>query len=115
MTLPSGETVTRIRRVPGGYDEYGDPLPGTEEQADITNCGVAPRYSNDALEPGRRGVIVGLTLYAPPGSDIVSNDLVEVRDAVYQVDGEPGFWRSPYSGTGRGFEIALKRVREGAA
>lgn len=115
MTLPYGETVTRIRATPGGYDQYGDPLPGTTSELEIPGCALAPRYSHEQTEPGRRAVIEGLTLFTPPGADILPGDNVTARGIRYLVDGEPGDWRSPYTGINRGVEITLRRASEGTA
>jgi len=118
MTLPNGETVTRIRATPGGYDPFGDPLPGTTDELEISGCAISPRaqvYTSELTGPGRRAVIDGVLLYAPYGSDILPSDDIVVRGVTYRVDGEPGSWRSPYTGARRGIEITLERVTEGAA
>ena len=104
-----GETVTIVPGSPG-TDSYGDPLPITRTGGDITGCGVAPRYSTEPTERGRQGVIVGLTVYAPTGSDILSTDSLIVRGAEYVVDGEPAAWRSPFSGWAPGIEVAIRRA-----
>jgi len=109
MDFPYGETVTVVPGPPGS-DQYGDPLPVTRVSFDIEGCGVAPRYSTEPTERGRQGVIVGLSIYAPIGSDILSTDSLRVRGDVYAVEGEPADWRSPFSGWAPGMEIALKRA-----
>lgn len=118
MTFPHGETVTRVRATPGGYDQYGDPLPGTASEVDIPGCAFAPRshrFDSEQTEPGRRAVTEHITLYAPAGTDIQPADLIAARGNTYRVDGETGDWRSPFTSANRGIEVALIRIDEGAA
>lgn len=105
-------SVTRIRStVDGEYDDNGDPtpLPDGEDPStlEITGCLVAPRYSTEPTEAAQAGVIVGKTLYAPPGSDIVRTDQFEIDGQRFDVEGEPGLWDGTSAG---GLEVALKRA-----
>lgn len=112
MMFRAGETVVRVRRTPGGWDEYGDPIPGTESRDDIDGVAVTFRraVTGDVNDRGREGVIVGLTLYLPAGVDVLHTDQFEVRGALYDVDGEPAVWRSPFTGWRPGVEVALRRA-----
>ncbi len=107
------ETVTILRATPGGVDPYGDPIAGGIVEVDVPGCAVAPRMSHEQFAVqarGRQGVIVGLTLYCPPRTDLRSDDQVRVRGETYDTEGEPGDWRSPYTGVERGLEVALRRA-----
>lgn len=104
-----GETVIRKRSTGGGVDDYGDPIPGTTTEVPIHGCLVSPRESSELTSNGRAGVIIGLTVYAPPSADVVSTDQVIVRGTTYNVEGEPGLWASPFTGP-RGLQFALERV-----
>lgn len=104
-----GETVT-VLPGPPTTDQYGDPIPSERIGGDIANCGVAPRYSTEPTERGRQGVIVGLTVYAPTGSDILSTDSLRVRELDYVVDGEPAAWVNPFTGWAPGIEVAIRRA-----
>lgn len=115
MIFPYGETVTRIRVTPGGRDPYGDPIGDVEEHVDITGCAVAPRQAGEQIGAGRIAVTSGLTVYVPPGADVLPSDRIEVRGVVYEVEGEPAEWRSPFTGWEPGREVQLIRVEEGAA
>lgn len=101
-------TVVRIR--PLGFDDYGDPVEGDPNRLTLDNCAVAPRSSSDITERGRQGVIVGLSLFAPYGSDVIHSDLLEVDGVLYEVDGEAGPWKSPFTEWEAGLEIALRRA-----
>lgn len=106
-------TVTRVRRVPGGIDPYGDPIPGTVEETPIEGCVWAPRMTameGEIHEHGRAGVIVGMNLYPPPGADIVRTDQVRIGGVLYDVEGEVGAWASPHTGVPMGGQVALRRT-----
>ena len=100
-------TVVRVRGVT--LDEYGDP-DGEPEEDDLEGCTVAPRSSTEVDERGRQGVVVGLTLYAPYGTDIVHTDQLQVDGVLYDIDGEPGLWKNPFTGWEAGIEVALVRA-----
>ena len=110
MMFPHGETVTVLRRVVGGVDRYGNPTDTWAEGVDVALCGVAPRSSDEPAETGRAAVITGLTVYMPTGTQIAPADRLVVRGVTYEVVGEPGDWRSPFSGWRAGVEVAVTRV-----
>jgi hypothetical protein len=106
VKLPFGETIT-VRR-PGGTDQRGDPEPATTHT--VTDCAFAPRASTEAVDR-RDTVVIGITLYAPPDADIQPTDqIVRADGTVWEVDGEPGDWLTPFTGWHPGLQIALKRV-----
>ena len=115
MIFPYGETVTRIRLISGDRDEFGDPVDDAETRTEVTGCAVAPRQAGEQIGQGRIAVTSGLTLYVPPGADVLPSDRFEVRGAVWEVEGEPAVWRSPFTGWEPGREVELTRVEEGAA
>lgn len=101
--------VERVRLTPGGHDAYGDPIPGTEDRLAIPGAFVAPRESDALNDRGRAGVVVGLTLYLPPGADVRRTDLFDVDGDRYRIDGEVGRWEHPRSGWKAGQTVALVR------
>lgn len=103
-------TIMRIRSTPGGHDEYGDPVTSTEATCELHGCAVAPRTTADTKGRARGGVVEGLTLYCPPGTDLVATDAVEVSGVRYRIDGEVGVWSSPFGGDVGGLEVALTRA-----
>lgn len=76
---------------------------------DSPGWGFAPR-SQEGTTSDSPSVVVGLTGYGPSGADVLPTDRVEVRGQVYEVEGEVGVWRSPFTGWEPGVEVALKRV-----
>lgn len=108
-----GITIT-VERGPG-LDENGDPVDDEPTTHTIANCAVAPRLASEVEERGRQGSVVGLTLYAPPGSDLLHTDIIIIASGDpnpgrYAVEGEAGQWKSPFSGHDFGFEVALRRA-----
>jgi len=99
-------TVVRLRGG-SGHDEDGDPNTGAADRTDISGCLVAPRYSDEPAGRGRHGVVIGLTLLAPAGADLVHTDRIEIDGVTYTIEGEPGAWTGTRVG---GVEAALKRA-----
>jgi hypothetical protein len=102
--------IVRVRGNPGGVDEYGDPVSGTEDRVTLIDAFTAPRESGDLSARGRQGVIVGQMLFAPYDTDIRYTDQIEVDGVLYDIDGEPGRWRNPFSGWEAGIQVALVRA-----
>ena len=114
--VPYPETVVVLRRGPSsGRDGLGLPIPGTLTEIPLEGCVVSPRQSAPPVggeqQQARDTVIVGWTVYAPPGSDVRTTDRVRVRGQVCEVTGEPGDWgRNPFSGTRGPVQFAADRV-----
>lgn len=110
MHYPLPQTITVVRPT-WVTDAYGDLQPtGTPTRTDITGCAIAPRSSSDVTEPARQGVLIGLTVYAPIGADIQPTDQIEVDGDLFDIDGDIGKWRSPFSTIVDGIEVALRRA-----
>jgi hypothetical protein len=103
--------IVRLRASSADTDRYGDPVAtGEPERTPLLGAFVAPRESNDINDRGRQGVIVGLTLFAHFGTDIVHTDQIEVDGVIYNVDGEPGQWKNPLTEWEAGCQVALVRA-----
>lgn len=99
-----GNVTASIERPdPGGLDQYGDPVEGEDSplEIDLANCTVAPRLSTETTDRAREGVVIGLTLYCPPGTDIARDDILIITAGPhvgrYRVDGEPSVWENGLS------------------
>lgn len=101
-------TIVRVR--PPGFDQYGDPIAGTPNRLTLEGAFVAPRSTSDIDARGRQGVINGLTLFGEFGTDLVHTDQVEVDGVLYDIDGDAGQWKSPFTGWEAGCEVALVRA-----
>lgn len=101
--LPHGDTVTVVRPGPSTRDGYGNYLPGPPTEIPVSGCGVSPRDGTGSaaneLTDARDTVITGLTVYAPYGTDIRATDRVRVGGVLYEVEGLPGSFRSPFTGS----------------
>lgn len=105
MTFAHSITVT-VRRP--SKDRYGD-----ETMSDpwtIEGCAVAPASSASVVDdPGRLGDTTTWTLFAPAGSDLQANDVVTISGEDWKVQGNPGDWRSPFSGWEPGMVAEIAR------
>lgn len=114
----TGETVT-VLRPDVGTDRYGDPVKDWSDptRIDLDGCALAPAGvgtggsgTREDTAAGREGVVDGWDLFCPPGADITALDRVEARGQVYEVDGQPATWTSPYGGATGGVQVSLRRV-----
>lgn len=118
----SGETVWWLPRQDGEDDAHGNPAytwPAHTDDAavEIDGAVVSPRsasgthLSAETSEVGREAIIVGLMLFLPAGSPAPEPvDRMHVRGEDYDVVGEPGVWKNPWSGRERGVQVALERT-----
>jgi hypothetical protein len=109
--LPSwcSQTITVIR--PGTKTSRGSAIPDWEnpiKQTDVGGCSVQPAATS-LNEDGRvLGITDGLTVYVPPGTDILAGDHIVFEGETYEINGEPRAWTSP---TGRTTHIMLNATR----
>lgn len=110
--FPFGECVTRRRgtKVDDGYGGTAIDWSQPTDDLDITGVALAPRVEEEVTGPGRAGVVIGLTMYAPPGADIRFEDRVVTSQGLFEVEGEPGRWNQPHTGWQAGTTVALRRV-----
>lgn len=112
--LPHGDTVVIVRPGPPGEDIYGNDTPGPPTEIPVAGCAVAPRggsgTGSDEMTDARDTVITGLILYAPYGTDIRSTDQVRIGGGLYEVHGQSGSYRSPFTGSTGPVVVALELV-----
>lgn len=109
VNFPGGETATILRPGPTTRDPYGNDVPGPDVEKNYEGCAVWPRLSSEDVQ-ARDLVIEGLYVIFPTGADVLSTDRVRVRDETYVVDGDPGVYRSPLTGTTLGPQVALTKI-----
>lgn len=113
MRFPHGETAT-IQRPTTTTDRYGNTVVdwSTPTETVVAGCAFAPRTTDEDRGNYRQGVIVGLTMYAPPGTNVTATDRIRRADGtVFEVEGQPGEWANPFTGTDFGVQVALRRVQ----
>lgn len=103
-------TVVLVRPTDGTPDGYGAPTVGVPTRMVLDGAFVAPRTSDDVNDPGRAGVVVGLTLFVPAGVSVHPDDQVEVDGVRYEVVGDRAVWENPFTGWAPGATLALRRV-----
>jgi SPP1 family predicted phage head-tail adaptor len=108
MDFPYGITVTLIRRAIV-EDEYGDATP-VEVETVLTSCAFAPASSSENVATGQIAVVTKDRLFVPYDTTINADDEFEIDGKRYRIDGNPGPWRSPFTGWTPGTEVALERV-----
>lgn len=104
-----GETVTFLRRTSTGKDAHGNPV-WTWMGTDVPGCVVWPTGSTEQVQ-GQDQTSERLTVLAPYGTDVTAYERAEVRGLVYEVQGVPSQWASPFTPTKAGVEVRLERVR----
>jgi hypothetical protein len=111
-----GRTATIVRANPGGTDQFGDPVTGTTVEITVPGAAWAPRTqgvgpsAGEVHDRGRQGVIEGLTVYLPYGTDLHPSDQLRLDGRLYEVEGDPGEWWNPMSGRLAGLEVAVRRA-----
>lgn len=109
--FPAGEPVTVIRA-----GSYVDPASGETEGQDWDSptettyefCAVGHGPSDESWMIGRNPADVVLTVYMPYDADVTRKDRVRVRGTVYDVNGDPFRWASPFTGDEEGTEVYLQ-------
>lgn len=82
------DTVTRLRGQ--ARDEFGD-VAGADAELVIAGCSVQPASAIESTDRGEL-LVVNVTLYAPPGTDLLATDRVRWAGSVYEVNGAPSAW-----------------------
>lgn len=93
-------------------DRYGNRVldyGADAERCTIAGAFAAPTSSASIRGDGRDGVTVGLTLFAPYGTELHHDDRIEVDGVLYRIEGAPAEWSSP-TGWRPGVQVALVRV-----
>ncbi|MFF3928280.1 hypothetical protein [Streptomyces hirsutus] len=112
--LPFGKDVVIVRPGPPTEDVYGNDVPGPPVEIPVRGCAVTPRdgsgVGGNENTDARDTVITGLILYAPYGTDIRPTDRVRVDGQLYEVIGQPGSFRSPFTGSTGPVAAALELV-----
>ena len=107
MDFPSGVMLT-IRSVTTTIDPLGDSTTTTVETP-WGPCAIAPRTASENADPTRPAVIIGKTVYGPTVT-LDADDQILIDGIAYEVDGEAGDWRSPFTGWAPGMEVPVKRA-----
>lgn len=108
IAAPFGETVVLKTRSITGQDADGNDVYGTTTTT-LEGVPVWPRNSSELVQ-GQDTLIVGLSALLPPGTNPAAIDAVTVYGQDYEIDGEPGRYRSPFTNTDPGVLVNLTRI-----
>lgn len=111
--LAHGETVIRERAqtVTDPYSQeakqrdWSDP-----DQLTIEGVAIAPSSSQETLTEDRRTVTTAMSLYGPPGMDVLPKDRIRARSGLWEVQGEVADWRNALTGWNPGAEFSVRKV-----
>lgn len=103
--MPRGTETIVIHR-PGATNRFGEST--FLAPREVARCIIVPRSSSEQ-DDRQVTVIVGVTVFAPPGTDVQATDEITARGDRWRVDGEPGDYRSA-GGRRRIVAINLRRV-----
>lgn len=108
-----GETVILHSRAATGQDEYGNDV-FTVTDTSLDNVPIWPRNSSELLQ-GEDLTIAGLQALLPAGTSVWAIDSLTVQTGAYagrsyEVDGEPGYYTSPFTGRAPGVLVNLTRI-----
>lgn len=108
----NGESVIWHRWTEGGTDDYGMTLPGGYSDVVVPGAAFAPESTKEDSPDTR--VVSQASLYLTSPIPYRARDQFTVRDLRYAVEGDAqGGWTNPFTGTGHGQEILLKRTTGG--
>lgn len=108
--MPYGQTVTLVRRIPAGTDDYGNDT-YTEVTENIPLCSVQPDVSTETIQ-FTDVVTSGITVFLPYGTDVTYLDAVIPADGIkYEIQGDPSHWVSPFSGHAAPIQVRATKVK----
>lgn len=115
MTLPFGESITRLRAGTSVDPYSGETVPDWNQAPSTLVIGgwaVDDSRSAEPLEDGRAAIVTDFVLYRHEPADVAAGDRVVVRGLTCEVVGRPATWSSPYTGITRGF-VVRANIKEG--
>ena len=111
-TLRAGSVITVLHQIVTGQDEYGNDVFSTVSEV-VQGCAISPGPTSEDFGATLE-VFSTATLHVPAGTNIGFPDQVAFGGAIYQVDGTPIGWVSPFTGTGSMIEVKVRLVSGGA-
>ena len=110
MLIQPRKTVDILRWTTGGRDAHNNPIEFWSEPEDIKVYGWEVPRTAEPLRAGHDRVIVDLSLFVPPGTEIDAHDKVVLQDREYEVVGEVEDAGNGPFGFDPGATVQLRRV-----
>lgn len=110
--LANGETVVRERRQlvldPYSKEEtLGDW--SNPDRLDIDGVAIAPGTGTETKSVNRTVLTTPMSIYGPPGMDVLPKDRIRARSGLWEVEGEVADWKNALTGWNPGAEFALRK------
>jgi len=108
-----GEPIVRLRRQLVADPYSGELTQGRWEDAEelpIVGAAVAASSTTEQASPNRQIVITSMSVYGPPGMDVLPADRIRAGSGLWDVTGENAAWMNPFTGWRPGDEFPVKRV-----
>ena len=103
--------IVHVRRwTTGGLDAHNNPIEGWSEPEPIKVYGWEVPRTAEPLRAGHDRVIVDLSMFVPPGTEIDAHDKVVLQDREYEVVGEVEDAGNGPFGFDPGATVQLRRV-----
>lgn len=111
--LVQGQTVIIVHRTLSGRDSYGNDT-YSETQETVSYCSVHPGLTTEVFA-GTDVTTADVTVYLPDGTAITALDAMILPDGnLYEVEGKPNQWQSPFTGI-RSFVAVAGRLVTGGS
>ena len=94
--FPYGTTLTMIRRVLSGTDDYGNDA-YSDVSVSVGDCVINPVSSNETTNFTDQ-VNTTITVFVPFGTDVSFLEAFVINGEKYEVQGDPETFVSPFSG-----------------
>ncbi|WP_315913582.1 hypothetical protein [Arthrobacter sp. lap29] len=76
----------------------------------IEGASVAPSSTTEQQTSNRQTVITSMSVYGPPGMDVLPADRIRDSQGLWEVTGETAAWKNPFTGWRPGDELPVKKV-----
>jgi hypothetical protein len=103
-----GTTVTLLRSVVTGRDQYGNDV-RTTTQTQVGGAAFVPASTSENIQ-GTDQVTADAECYLPAGTQVGPEDQLICQGVTYQVTGAPELWSSPFTGLAAPVKVNLKVV-----
>jgi hypothetical protein len=109
-SFPFAESITLLKRTRVGTNPDGNDVLTTTEVV-VPGCVVWPGHGGTERSPGDRDTTVAsINVLIPPGTVVTNLDGVRWRGKTYEVEGDPDFFSSPFTGTAPGVLVRLTKL-----
>lgn len=108
--IQGGEPIILKRRSVDGTDAYGNPVFETQDIV-LRHALIAIGTTSESLDPERDAYDAKVTIYLPRGTEIQEGDRFLIRNSLWEKDGSPQEWISPFPAGSDGVVVPLRRRR----